>query len=326
MRAAPRLRDRILASGQARRVRTRSLITFPYPTAYGLAGAALSPAPYVMMTNRMQLVDFESGGRTYRLLVNPSDHDRNIRTPFFTRDLERYGELVVRKVLATVHSTVERSLAELGVDPASIDFVTFDHLHTQDLRGLLGCSVPGPYEPAPLTGLLPRARLLVQRAELALAMDLHPLQRTWYAPGGLLGVDPDRFIVLDGDHLLGNGVALVLTPGHTVGNHSIALSTERGLWTISENGIATDAYAPQASRIPGVAGYAAREEVEVILNSNTREGTLEQYTSMKLELALADRDPLRPEFPQHFPSSELTTSWLSPGLAPTHSHGAITSG
>jgi hypothetical protein len=326
LRAAPQLRDRILASGPARRVRTASLVTFPYPTAYGLAGAALSPAPYVMMTNRMQVVDFDAGGRTYRLLVNPTDHDRNIHTPFFKRELERYGETVVRKVLAQVHSTVERSLTELGVDPASVDFITYDHLHTQDLRGLLGCSIPGPNTPAPLAGLLPRAKLLVQRAELALTLDLHPLQRTWYAPGGLLGVDPDRLVVLDGDYLLGNGVALVFTPGHTVGNHSIVLSTERGLWTISENGIATDAYAPHASRIPGVAAYARREEVEVILNSNTREATLEQYTSMKLELALCDRDPVRPEFPQHFPSSELTPSWLSPGLSPTYTHGGITSG
>src|SRR5262249_23699474 len=161
----PRLRERILASGVARRVRTQSLITFPYPTAYGLAGAALSPAPYVMMTNRMQVVDFDADGRTYRLLVNPSDHDRNARTPFSQRAIERYGARAVRQVLATAHSTVERSLPSLAIDPATVDFITFDHLHTQDLRGLMGCGVPGPNEPAPLRGLFPNARLLVQRAE-----------------------------------------------------------------------------------------------------------------------------------------------------------------
>src|SRR5579863_9300323 len=55
-RAGRALRDRILAGGTARCVRTADLATFPYPTKYGFAGAARSIAPYLMMRNRMQLV------------------------------------------------------------------------------------------------------------------------------------------------------------------------------------------------------------------------------------------------------------------------------
>ena len=80
------------------------------------------------------------------------------------------------------------------------------------------------------------------------------------------------------------------------------------------------------SRIRGLARHARDTGVEVILNANTREGTLDQYTSMVLEKTLADPVPDRPELPQHFSSSELVPHVLAPGVAPTYTHGAITHG
>jgi hypothetical protein len=154
----------------------------------------------------------------------------------------------------------------------------------------------------------------------------HPLQTEWYCPDGITGVPADRIVPLDGDYLIGGGFAIVRTPGHTDGNHSPCIVTDRGLWTVSENGVAVESYAPECSEIPGVRKYARDRDVEVILNANTRENTLDQYTSMILEKTLADPVPDRPEFPQHFPSSELVKSLLAPGLAPTYSHGGITHG
>src|SRR5206468_2814646 len=72
-RAGRKLRDHILAGGTAKCVRTIDLATFPYPTRYGLAGVASSPAPYLFMRNRMQLVQVGVGGRTVTILVNPTD-------------------------------------------------------------------------------------------------------------------------------------------------------------------------------------------------------------------------------------------------------------
>src|SRR5688572_29794714 len=72
-RAGRRLRDRILAGGAARCVRTADLATFPYPTKYGLQGVAATPVPYVFMRNRMHLVQVNAGGRTISILVNPTD-------------------------------------------------------------------------------------------------------------------------------------------------------------------------------------------------------------------------------------------------------------
>ena len=313
-RAARRLRDRIVDTGPARAVRTADIATFPYPTRYGLQGIASSPAPYVFLRNRMQLVQVEARGRTVTILVNPSDAERSAAAPFFARMRERYGA-VAQRMISRIYTTVPAALAGWGIAPTAVDYVTFDHLHVQDLRGLLG---PG--------GALPNARLLVQRGELDTLADLHPLQVEWYIPDALAGVAADRIVALDGDYLLGGGFALVRTPGHTTGNHSLVVVTDRSAWTISENGICVDAYAPSASRIRGVAAHARDSGAEVILNANTREHSLDQYTSMVLEKTLADPVADRPELPQHLASSELVGHLLAPGLAPSYVHGPLSHG
>lgn len=313
-----RLRERILAAGPAICVRTADIATFPYPTSFGLQGTASSPAPYVFMRNRMQLVQVAAGGKTITILVNPTDSARSAAAPFFAQMEEKYGALA-RKLLSRVHTSLPAALASWGVKPEAIDYVTFDHLHVQDLRGLLAPGANG-------RTFLPNAKLLVQRGELETLARLHPLQAYWYIPEALAGVPAETIVALDGDYLLGGGFALVRTPGHTAGNHTPVLVTDRGAWTISENGICVDAYAPGLSKIRGVARHARDSGAEVILNANTREASLDQYTSMVLEKTLADRVPDHPELPQHFSSSELVGHPLAPGLSPTYTHGAITHG
>jgi len=317
-RAGRKLRDRILASGQARCVRTVDLATFPYPTRYALQGVAGSPAPFVFMRNRMHLVQVAAGTRTVTILVNPTDPQRSAAAPFFARLEERYGSTASR-LLSTFHTTIPDALAGWGIAPETIDYVTFDHLHVQDVRGLLA---PGPGGRA----FLPNAKLLVQKAELDTLAQIHPLQVEWYIPDCLTGVPADRIVALDGDCLIGGGFAIVRTPGHTWGNHTLVIVTGTGAWTVSENGVCVDAYAPGLSRIRGIAKHAREAGVDVILNANTREDSLDQYTSMVLEKTLADGVPERPEWPQHFSSSEMVPHLLAPGLTPTFTHGAITHG
>lgn len=319
-RAIPRLRDAIGGSGKPDVVRTYSLATFPYPTQFALAGTPRWPWPFVMITNRMQIVQWVSGGTKQTLLVNPTDLLRSGQAPFFAKQIERYGMFVTQKILATLHGDVSTALGQAGVKPEEVDYITFDHLHVQDVRGLLG-TLDGTER-----ALLPNAVLLAQAEELELFSCLHPLQAPWYVKDGIRGVDPRKLVALSSDVLVGPGVALVRTPGHTAGNHSIVLHTDSGLWTISENGVAVDSYAPGSSEIKGLRSYARSSEVEVILNANTREGSLEQYTSMILEKELADLCRQRPEFPQHFPSSEMTADLRAPGLAPTYCHGEIVHG
>lgn len=316
-RAAPALHDAIRASGMPAGVVTFENATVPYPTRFALGGACLLPLPYIVFKNRTQIVRWRDGGRTVTLLVNPTDPERSRRAPFFARQARMAGEFLSTKVLSKMGAPAPEQVAGHGVDPRAVDYVTFDHLHVQDLRRVLG-SATDP-------GWFPNARLLVQRAELGIFERIHPLQSPWFIPEALDGVDPTRLIALDGDHLLGPGVAIVRTPGHTAGNHTICLHTPDGLWTISENGVGPDNYAPEASSIPGLARHAAAYGVEVVLNANTREQSLDQYTSMVLEKSLASRVDGTP-FPRHFSSSEMTASALAPGLRPTLAFGSIQHG
>lgn len=319
--AAPRVRDALLDEGPVEGLASLKLITFPYPTVFAFSGAALSPAPYVMMTNRMMVVQYKDpDGVPRTLLFNPTDHLRGRVAPFYAKLRDRYGDFLSYKVMSTIHDTVETALARVGLTPEDVDYLAYDHLHIQDLRGWLGGDGT--------SALFPRAKLLVQRPEWSTIRDPHPMQRVWYVPDGAKGVSEDRVIFLDGDAWLGRGVAIVSTPGHTLGNMSLAVVADggRGLYVTSENGVAPETYTPRESAIPGIRSGAELVGHEVVLNGNTREHSIEQYTSMMLEKALVDRAKSDPTFLNFYPSSELTPSLLAPGLSPTFSHGDVNSG
>ncbi len=304
-KAALVTREKLLDEGPALSCSTHRLVTFPYPTRYAFSGGALSPAPFVMMTNRMQIVQFEHDGRRKTLLFNPTDVEGS-RAAVFYKDLsEKFGDFLSRKVIPTYFGTVESHLAAAGLTPADVDYVAFDHLHVQELRRWLGAA---PF--------FPRARLLVMRAEWDEVQDLHPMNAVWYVPGGC-AIDPSRVVLLDGDVRLGRGVALLDTRGHTLGNMSLCVVTPDGPFVVSENGVAPESYAPLHSRIPGVCAYADQMGLEVVLNGNTREGSLDQYSAMVVEKLVAGPSKLDPAYPAFAPSSELTASVLAPGLAPT---------
>ena len=110
-----------------------------------------------------------------------------------------------------------------------------------------------------------------------------PATKHGIALHGIDGVDPNKVILLDSSVMLGKSVALVQTPGHTEGNHSLVVNTPEGLYVTSENGISADCYAPGKSGIKGVRDFSSRTGMEVVLNGNTLEGALDQYLSMVLE-------------------------------------------
>jgi hypothetical protein len=139
-------------------------------------------------------------------------------------------------------------------------------------------------------------------------------------------VNTENLVLTDGDYALGDGVMLLRTPGHTSGNQTLFLNTEQGVWGISENGTCADNWSPLESRIRGLSFVCKKQDLDIILNSNTPEFGALQYTSMVLERTLVDRVRRAPAFVQMFPSSEVTPSLLAPGLAPTLLHRAITHG
>ncbi|HEX5747015.1 MAG TPA: hypothetical protein VFZ09_12285 [Archangium sp.] len=308
-RAAQEARDAFTAGGPVAAVATCDLVTFPYPSLFAFSGGALSPAPYVMMTNRMQVVQYLEDGATRTLLFNPSDYERGQEAPFFKSLREKYGDFVSDKVMTRRYGTVQSHLTALGLKPEDVDYIAFDHLHVQDVRRWLG----GDGEPA----YFPRAKLLVQRAEWESVKNLHPMEKVWYVPGGTDGVPEERVVLLDGDTWLGRGAAILSTPGHTMGNMSLAVATDKEVFVVSENGVASESYTPLQSRIPGVRAFAEQMGWEVVLNGNTRESSLEQYTSMVVEKVFAGPSRVEGAFVNFHPSSLLTGSLVAPGLSPT---------
>lgn len=306
-KAAVATRERLIDGGPVASVSTHPLVTFPYPTKYAFSGGALSPAPFVMMTNRMQIVQFVHQGRRRTLLFNPTDVEGSRNATFYKDLATKFGPLLSRKVIPSYFGTVEGHLSAVGLTPYDVDYLAFDHLHVQELRRWLG-----------ETPVFPRAKLLVMRAEWDEVQDLHPMNAVWYVPGGC-AIDPGRVELLDGDVQLGQGLALLDTRGHTLGNMSLCVVTPDGPFVVSENGVAPESYAPLQSRIPGVKAYADQMGYEVILNGNTREGSLDQYSAMVVEKLVAGPAKVDPRYPAFAPSSELTASVLAPGLAPTFS-------
>jgi hypothetical protein len=315
VRSAARDLRALLASGSAvESVRTLPLSRFPYPTQYAFGGAAKHPAPFVELEHRALLVQFRRPGseRLWSLLFNPTDVEAAKRTPFFAQFLSRIPPILRPILVPKPQPSLESQLNGLGVSPRDIDFVAFDHFHTQDLRSL--------------ARRFPRARLVAQRREWDVFLRIHPMQSAWYIADGREGVDESRVLFVDGDVQLGDGIALVRTPGHTSGNQTLFVKTAKGIWGCAENGTCADAWSPRASRLSGLRRHALDYGLDTIANSNTPESGADQLASMALESTIVDRVAEAPDFIQMFPSSELVRSWMAPGIAPTHRFGALTHG
>jgi hypothetical protein len=312
---------------QVRAVRTVDIASAGYPLKFAFGGAARGPNPYVNIINRLQVVQFEDfEGRLRTLAYEPTVPEGPAEAPYYAQQIEKLGEFLSYKVLATIWNHPDEALLKAGLRPEDVDYVSFDHLHVQDLRFVLGTTEPIPGEAAPRPPLFPNAKLVAQRKEWDTFASLHPMQWAWYVKDGIKDLVTDNVVLVDGDVELGKGVALVWTPGHTDGNHSLCINTEEGVWVSSENGVAADSWHPHLSKIPGVRKTAEFFGREVILNSNTLEDSIDQYDSMIKEKALADPHPRDPRYLQIFPSSEMADWKRQWPVVPTFWYGGIAYG
>ncbi|MEW5848455.1 MAG: hypothetical protein AB2A00_06550 [Myxococcota bacterium] len=315
---APQFKKEFLASGPVVAVRSLRTSLAPYPVTYAFNRACSLPYPYMLFQNRALVVQFRQQGVVKTLLMNPTIPERSLQAPFFQQLYQRIPFVDAIYGLLKPQSLPDQ-LRGVGIAPEQIDYVAFDHQHVQDMRPFLGTTELPP--------LYPRALFLVQRADYESSVSQHPLQRPWFVPGAGDDVKTDRLVLLDGDVQLGNGAALLFTPGHTYGNQSLLFhAPHSGCYTVSENGVCMDNYAPQHSSIPGLADHATRTGEEVILNGNTREDSLRQYNSMVKEKLLADVYRKDTRFAQHYSSSELVHTPVAPLLRPTHSIGDLSEG
>ena len=290
------------------------MVRVPYPTWYAYSGVYTQSTykfPYLHILNRIFIIQYHDFlGELKTLLFSPSDIEADRETPFFKRLTEKMPNWSpLESVVAPIIRDVAGALAEVGLSPEDVDYISYDHLHTQDIRRWLGTKDKAAY--------FPNAKILIHKQEWQSTGALLPVQADWYCPNGIEGVDPDKVIQFTGSIQLGEGVALVHTPGHTEGNHSLVARVPDGIRVTSENGVGADAYAPMNSKVNAIRRYAKDTGIEVILNGNTLEGSNEQYISMVIEKTIAGPSK-NPDFPNCASSSEATPYWLIPGHKVSH--------
>ncbi|MFI7525046.1 hypothetical protein [Nocardia salmonicida] len=322
--AARRYRERFLRQGQVRAIKSFDIAAAPYPQRFAFQGYSIGPNPMISIINRMFVVQFEGFDGALRTLVwEPTVAAGSGKAPFYAKLQKLSRTLRADSLFVKYYNDPEAVLPRLGLRDEDVDYVSFDHLHVQDVRMIMGSDRTIDGEAGPRDSLFPNARMLVQRKELGTLESVHPMQWAWYVDGGMDGVPAERLQVLDGDVELGVGVSLLWTPGHTDGNHSLCVNTPDGVWVSSENGMAADSWQPELSKIPGVRQQAAFYGREVVLNANTLEDSLDQYDSMVKEKTMASRSPRDSRWLQVVPSSECANWKRQWPVVPTFTHGGL---
>ena len=315
---AEAFRERFMDEPCVAYYQSADMVRVPYPTWYAYSGVYTQSTykfPYLHILNRIFIIQYyDFLGELKTLLFSPSDIDADRETPFFKRLTDKMPNWSpLENLVAPITRDVTQALAEIGLTPADIDYISYDHLHTQDVRQWLGSTTADQEREA----YFPNAKLIVHEKEWQSVQGLLPVQAEWYCPNGIEGVDLDKVITFTSSLHLGKGLALIHTPGHTEGNHSLVARVPDGIRVTSENGVGADAYAPMNSKVDAIRRYAEKTGMEVILNGNTLEDSTDQYISMVIEKTIAGPSK-NPDFPNCASSSEATPYWLIPGNKVSH--------
>ena len=133
--AALDFRRDMLAGPKVRYFESFDLITVVYPCRYGMRNAYSAERlnEFLHIKNRVFVVQFDSADGLKTMLVSPSDHVRNGETPYFRRLQDTTPKFIVDQIIRR-HATAPEICARIGLDPAKVDYITYDHLHTQEDR------------------------------------------------------------------------------------------------------------------------------------------------------------------------------------------------
>lgn len=309
--AATVLRAALHDGGVVQAVRTIDLAVLRVGPSEVLPGAMRPLLGAVTVVHRLVVVRFRDLGGTSRLLVweprvpdAPAADGR--RAPVQERD------------------TVISALALLGVRAADVDVCGLSHLHGQDPRLVLGTNVAIGTDRAPRPPLFTGAEILLQAREADTLRATHVLQRDRYC-GAWHGVRDDLLRELDGSAIIGDGVAVVATPGHTDGHQSLVVRTGRGIWVLSGAGHVADAWHPYLSRSPGVLRQIDSSAQEVLVGEGS-EDPIDQHDAMVLERAIADAHHDDPRWRCVLPLAEMVPDPRTWPLRPTFVHGGLQAG
>jgi N-acyl homoserine lactone hydrolase len=110
-----------------------------------------------------------------------------------------------------IYQELIEGLAKLGVQPDDIDTVLETHLDRDH------CGFIHDFK---------KAKFIVQKAELEVAMNPHPMNRTRNFSKAYYS--DINWQIVEGDYQVCDGVNLLFTPGHTPGTQSVAVDTPKG--------------------------------------------------------------------------------------------------
>ena len=148
---------------RVRGIRTVDIASAGYPLKFAFGGAATAPNPYINIINRL-------AGRPVRGLRRRAAHARlradGHRGPaggaLLPADDRAHPALPAGPATSSPTRCSRRSgtrspsaLAETGLRPEDVDFVSFDHLHVQDVRFVLGSTDPPPGHPEAAAAAVP---------------------------------------------------------------------------------------------------------------------------------------------------------------------------
>ena len=125
---------------RVRGVRTVDIASAGYPLKFAFGGAAKGPNPYVNIINRLQVVQFEDFDGELQDARLGADGPRGAGRGAVLRAADRAARRVPLLQGASRRSgtTPTRRWPRSGCAPEDVDYVSFDHLHVQDLRFVLG--------------------------------------------------------------------------------------------------------------------------------------------------------------------------------------------
>ncbi|MDP1540379.1 MAG: hypothetical protein U0998_00890 [Moraxellaceae bacterium] len=262
---------------------------YPIRQAYsGVYHGALLTVPYIHLLKRLWIIQFtDFNGTLKTLLFSPSDDHDPLQIALFQRfnaDLPRYLRRLSKAVIAPKYQSVASALGDIGLRPEQVDYISYNHLQGQHIAHWLE--------------FFPAAKLLVHEQELSNCAEQIPAT---------------RLKTFSGSVYLGDGLALIHSPGISVGHHVLAARVAESVCVITGNGVGADAYAPEHSRVRAVRRYARQHDLEVIVKGCKKTASDTHYVSMVMEKALAGSSH-HPDFPNCAYSGEATPYWLMPGF------------
>lgn len=295
---AARLRVQLLQQSAVSCFKSADLYRDLYPIsqAYnGVYSRLLMTVPYIHVLKRLWIIQFvDVDGALKTLLFSPSDNHDPLQTMLFQRfnsRLPRYLRRLSKAVIAPSYQSVETALGELGLQPNQVDYISYNHLQGQHVAQWLMH--------------FPKAKLLVHEREIS--------QYAQSLPANQILSFPDSIY-------LGEGLALVHSPGMSDGHHVLVARVADGVCVITGNGVGADAYAPKHSRVKAIRQYAQQHELEVIVQGRQHTAVDIHYAAMVMEKTLAGSSH-HPDFPNCAYSGEATPYWLMPGFSVSFLHG-----